>query len=243
MSIKKNPCINYPSCTYTGKEQSPLGFGLSAEGYAVNSVIEGNDKHYWVVEFKNNKKVWVKKDQHFRITPEEPVIKPIDTETIIQHNTETVSSVTGKKTTDYNLYLSYRLKQLKELSVDADNKTNFNKVIEEWKVIKNKPEMLKDILEEAKKYSELKPIKKVTTKPIKKVSVKSSKDIELQSDIVCELQSTNDIDKSKDTKTQKNADICNVEQTVPQTIYSTDVTDVQVVQKTKKTSKKEKDCK
>ena len=70
----KKTCINYPSCTYTGKEQSPLRFGLSAEGYAVNSVLEGYDKHLWAVEIKNNKKVWIRKDDNFKITPEEPIM-------------------------------------------------------------------------------------------------------------------------------------------------------------------------
>lgn len=183
MSTKK-PCINYPACTYTGKEQSPLRFGLSAEGYAVNSVLEGHDKHLWVVEIKNNKKVWVRKEETFKITPEDPVIlnttQTTDTQTA-QHthnitnvpnmpvpsilNTQTPQSLhTEKKTTDYNLYLSYRLKQLKEQSNETDNKKNFNQVIQEWKVIKNKPEELQKILGEAKKQlANAPPVVKKTT--------------------------------------------------------------------------------
>lgn len=192
----KKPCINYPTCTYTGKEQSPLRFGLSAEGYAVNSVLEGHDKHLWVVEIKNNKKVWVRKEETFKITPEDPVIlsttQTSDTQTAqhaqntphTQHaqnitnvpNTQTPQSLhTEKKTTDYNLYLSYRLKQLKEQSNETDNKKNFNQVIQEWKVIKNKPEELQKLLEEAKKQlANAPPVVKKSTN-IKKPS--SSKPI------------------------------------------------------------------
>lgn len=180
MSVKK-PCINYPSCTYTGKEQSPLRFGLSAEGYPVNSVIEGNDKHLWVVEMKNNKKVWVKKDEDFKITPEEPVIKSLATQEDINNDIEVTTSNVEKKTTDYNLYLSYRLKQLKESTEETDNKKNFNKVIEEWKIIKNKPEELKIILEEAKIYAQQKHEKKnmknsISKKPEPEPSIKQQEE-------------------------------------------------------------------
>lgn len=165
MSSKK-PCINYPSCTYTGKEQSPLRFGLSAEGYSVNSVLEGYDKHLWVVEIKNNKKVWVKREETFSITPEEPVIKdiPIPLPPVIPEEDSSTLQPIEKKTTDYNLFLSYRLSQLKETHPDNDNKTNFAKVIEEWKNIKNKPEDLKKVIEEAKQYAVSKPAKKPSSK-------------------------------------------------------------------------------
>jgi len=167
MSSKK-PCINYPTCTYTGKEQSPLRFGLSAEGYSVNSVIEGYDKNLWVVEIKNNKKVWVKRDENFDITPEEPVMKSTETlpvETSSVHDTcTTLPQIPEKKTTDYNLYLSYRLSQLKQTNPDNDNKTNFASVVQEWKAIKNVPEELKKVIEEAKQFALSNPVKKSTHK-------------------------------------------------------------------------------
>jgi hypothetical protein len=169
MSSKK-PCINYPSCTYTGKEQSPLRFGLSAEGYSVNSVIEGYDKNLWVVEIKNNKKVWVKREENFAITPEEPVIKctesslPVDTSSSVHDVVTTLPQIAEKKTTDYNLYLSYRLSQLKQTNPDNDNKTNFASVIKEWKVIKNIPEDLKKIIEDAKQFALSRPVKAPSNK-------------------------------------------------------------------------------
>lgn len=54
-SIKKT-CINSSKHFYTGNELSPLRFGLSAEGYELNSVMEGYDKELWVVDIKNSKK-------------------------------------------------------------------------------------------------------------------------------------------------------------------------------------------
>jgi hypothetical protein len=60
-----------------GTELSPLHYGLSAEGYDINSIMEGYDKELWIVDVKNNKKVWVKNENLSRITHEEPVIKNI----------------------------------------------------------------------------------------------------------------------------------------------------------------------
>ena len=56
MTSVKKPCINSSKHYYTGTELSPLHFGLSAEGYEINSVMEGYDKELWVVDIKNNKK-------------------------------------------------------------------------------------------------------------------------------------------------------------------------------------------
>lgn len=160
MSSKK-PCINNPAFSYTGNEQSPLHFGLTAEGYPVNAVMEGYDKKLYAVEVKNNKKVWIRKDDNFRVTHEEPIIKEeepkITQNEIIPCITTTLPTipVVEKKTTDYNLYLSWRLKQLKEENTSAngqENKKNFSRVLEEWKLIKHKPEELKKVLEDARAY-------------------------------------------------------------------------------------------
>jgi hypothetical protein len=78
MTSVKKPCINSSKHYYTGTELSPLHFGLSAEGYEINSVMEGYDKELWVVDIKNNKKVWVKNDTIIRITREDPVINNIE---------------------------------------------------------------------------------------------------------------------------------------------------------------------
>ena len=76
-SIKK-VCINSSKHYYTGTELSPLHFGLSAEGYELNSVMEGYDKELWIVDIKNNKKVWVKNEAIIRITREDPIINNIE---------------------------------------------------------------------------------------------------------------------------------------------------------------------
>jgi hypothetical protein len=73
MSARKI-CINHPSSYYTGKEQSPLHFGLSAEGYDINSIMEGYDKDLWIVEVRNSKKVWTKKEHINKMTYEIPLI-------------------------------------------------------------------------------------------------------------------------------------------------------------------------
>jgi hypothetical protein len=73
MSAKK-VCINHSSSYYTGKEQSPLHFGLSAEGYDINSIMEGYDKDLWIVEVRNSKKVWTKKEHINKMTYEFPLI-------------------------------------------------------------------------------------------------------------------------------------------------------------------------
>ena len=44
MKSNKSPCINISTESYTGKEQSPKRFGLSAEGFDINYEREGFDK-------------------------------------------------------------------------------------------------------------------------------------------------------------------------------------------------------
>jgi hypothetical protein len=70
----KKVCLNCTTSYYTGKEQSPLHFGLSAEGYEINSIMEGFDKDLWIVEVRNGKKVWTKKEHINKMTFEIPLI-------------------------------------------------------------------------------------------------------------------------------------------------------------------------
>ena len=141
MTTKKK-CINFPTQFYKGTEQSPLRYGLSAEGYDINSVMEGYDKQSWVVEIKNNKKVWIRKDSILKITPEEPVInnnvcEPKLPETVVEVKPKPIN-----KPTDYNIFVKYRLKEL--------GKGNFDNVRAEWQEIKKNPEKLKEVLDKAK---------------------------------------------------------------------------------------------
>ena len=77
MKNTKNQCTNVSTESYTGKEQSPKRFGLSAEGFDINYEKEGFDKLIWVVQLKNNRKVWVRKNNFITITHEEPIIPDI----------------------------------------------------------------------------------------------------------------------------------------------------------------------
>jgi len=105
--------------------------------------MEGYDKQVWVVEIKNNKKVWNKKDSILRITPEEPVISS-DNE--IVKNNEIVEKTNKPKPTDYNIFVKYRLNNFKDVKFDF--------VRNEWQELKKKPVELKDIMDVAKKWFE-----------------------------------------------------------------------------------------
>jgi hypothetical protein len=184
-SIKK-VCINSSKHYYTGTELSPLHFGLSAEGYELNSVMEGYDKELWVVDIKNNKKVWVKNEAIIRITREDPIINNIEprqsenkiNEKIVnimnsnkaiidnernnlnethkaKDNTNNISRVSDnlnildkKKSTDYNIFVKYRLNQLKDIS--KNKKENFNNTKNEWHDLKKNKEKFNITINNAK---------------------------------------------------------------------------------------------
>jgi hypothetical protein len=193
MSAKKI-CINSTTSYYTGKEQSPLHFGLSAEGYEINSIMEGFDKELWIVEVRNNKKVWTKKEHINKMTYEIPLINELidtneletdkehvkhtvdvspnvidsslqDNTDISQNNLTTLhsnnddnSKVKVKisktiKPTDYTLFITYRIHQLKSISID--NKKNYDNAREEWKEYKKNPDKLKAIMVEANNFSNI----------------------------------------------------------------------------------------
>jgi hypothetical protein len=175
MSSKK-VCINSTSSYYTGKEQSPLHFGLSAEGYEINAIMEGFDKELWIVEVRNNKKVWTKKEHINKMTYEKPLItelneditnnlngdnilNAIDNAPIISNIEPSVTNTPnneGKnkdkesktiKPTDYTLFITYRIHQMKNTS--NDNKKNYDCARYEWKEYKKKPDELKAIMIDA----------------------------------------------------------------------------------------------
>ena len=195
-------CLNCPTSYYTGKEQSPLHFGLSAEGYEINSIMEGFDKDLWIVEVRNNKKVWTKKEHINKMTYEIPLINetnnapkaaehshqvitessqseqtpslpsqvidadatdnakaaaasvstaPSSTPAIAvdtSKNKEKVSKTI--KPTDYTLFITYRIHQMK--GVSSDNKKNYDTAREEWKEYKKKPDELRLIMVEANNF-------------------------------------------------------------------------------------------
>lgn len=167
--IKNNklPCNNVSTETYTGKEQSPKRFGLSAEGFDLNFEKEGYDGKIWMVQIKNNRKVWVRKNIMEKITHEEPLItnekeisiqeqpKEEEKEIIIPTQqvvpTET-TTITEKKKTDYNIFCKYYLDKLKKEDTNkTPNKILFQQTTEEWKRLKNNPNELKLLMEQIKK--------------------------------------------------------------------------------------------
>jgi hypothetical protein len=198
-SIKKT-CINSSKHFYTGTELSPLRFGLSAEGYELNSVIEGYDKELWVVDIKNGKKVWVKNDTIIRITREDPVINTepmllekmrgesnhkinehivtimnmninvnkavsvtntkiadnnedtciVNNGVVQNKNTDTLNIMKNKKSTDYNLFVKYRLNQLKD--TNKNKKDNFNNVKNEWHELKKDKSNFDIVMSNAKAW-------------------------------------------------------------------------------------------
>jgi hypothetical protein len=190
----KKVCINNASSYYTGKEQSPLHFGLSAEGYEINSIMEGFDKELWIVEIRNNKKVWTKKEHINKMTYEIPLINELidtnESETeketvkhtidlspnvinsplpdnndipqnnlnILHLNNDDNSKIKVKisktiKPTDYTLFITYRINQLKNIS--NDNKKNYDNAREEWKEYKKNSDKLKAIMVEVNNFSKI----------------------------------------------------------------------------------------
>ncbi len=184
----KKVCINSNSSYYTGKEQSPLHFGLSAEGYDINAIMEGYDKELWIVEIRNNKKVWTKKDHINKMTYEKPLISETNDVSTnnnennnvdilnTQENTPIINSSANDpitisisnpnnedknknkssktiKPTDYTLFITYRIHQMKDIS--NDNKKNYDCARHEWKEYKNKPNELKTIMIEANNFSKV----------------------------------------------------------------------------------------
>lgn len=164
----RKPCTNVPTATYTGKEQSPLHFGLSAEGYDLNTSMEGFDHMMWIVKIKNNKKVWVRQMNSAKMVHEDPVmtLQSDDTESkdtveelidkqnpiLIPSQSSTpvipmmkASVVEEKKSNNYNLFLTYRLQELKK-EKKGSNKELFNSVVAEWKELKKKPDELNKTL-------------------------------------------------------------------------------------------------
>jgi hypothetical protein len=167
--IKNNklPCNNVSTETYTGKEQSPKRFGLSAEGFDLNFEKEGYDGKIWTVQIKNNRKVWVRKNVMTLITHEEPLItsESIPVNESVVHQTppqieeeeqkeEVVSStepIIEKKKTDYNIFTKYYLDKLKKEDINKTaHKILFQQTIQEWTRLKNNPNELKILMEQLK---------------------------------------------------------------------------------------------
>lgn len=175
MKNNKNQCSNVSTESYTGKEQSPKRFGLSAEGFDINYEKEGFDKLIWIVQVKNNRKVWVRKNNITTITHEEPIISDKSSEssiTDIKNDTdiqeieiqnieiepvakinEEIITKSEKKKTDYNIFLTYYLIKLKseEANKSIPHKDILKMATLEWSRLKENPTELKILIENIKK--------------------------------------------------------------------------------------------
>jgi len=173
--IKNNKmqCSNISTETYTGKEQSPKRFGLSAEGFEINHELQGYDGKIWIVQYKNNRKVWIRKTIISIVTHEQPIItdtiiepaniinenpKEHEPEIIpVEENIETkkeeiVVDTNDKKKTDYNVFVKYYLDKLKkEDTTKTPNKILFQQTTQEWARLKKNPNELKVIMAQLKK--------------------------------------------------------------------------------------------
>jgi len=179
IKTNKKTCINLSTDSYTGKEQSPKGFGYSADGFDLNYEKTGQDNRIWIVQIKNNRKVWVRRNTNIsNITHEEPIITNSDDNNdddknneIINDNKEIKEDKDDKKDkkTDYNIFLKYYLELIKiinETKPKNERKTNkelFNETVSEWKNIKklitDKKNNNKDIINDyINKWNEIKII-------------------------------------------------------------------------------------
>ena len=176
MKSNKIQCFNVSTESYTGKEQSPKRFGLSAEGFDINFEKEGYDNLIWCVQIKNGRKVWVKKCNISKITHEIPLltsqneIKNDDDDTKTDDSNDSKIETKDakietkdakidikddkaeKKKTDYNIFIKYYLDKLK--SENKDNtppKILFQATTQEWSRLKKNPDELKLLMEFIKK--------------------------------------------------------------------------------------------
>jgi hypothetical protein len=152
----KKQCLNHPKYLYSGKESSPHGLGIAAEPLALGTIQEGRDKTNWVVALKNGVKVWS------RITRMSEILQ--------SRSVNTENSASGKRVEEekdvaaatapaqkppkrnYNIYLSYKLKQLMKEESHLKPKERMTRANEIWKTM-NADEKAK-IIEEAKAAQE-----------------------------------------------------------------------------------------
>jgi hypothetical protein len=80
--------------------------------------------------------------------PKEPEQQIVVNEPIIM-----TTKVQEKKITDYNLFLTYKLQELKKNNNNKTNKELFNTAIQEWKELKKNSAELQKLLDTLKKES------------------------------------------------------------------------------------------
>lgn len=142
----KYPCINTPAMTYSGKEFSPLGLGISAEGHDIGVIMTGRDTIKWIVKLKNNRKVWVRYEENInKMVHEEQQIKEENNE-IIEENNNKEENKSDKKQNNYIKYLSKRKVELKQQYENSKtSKEIFNQILQEWKELKENPKKMEEV--------------------------------------------------------------------------------------------------
>ena len=138
----KHQCINVTNMTYTGREISPLGKGLSAEGYELNTIMIGCDNVDWIVKYKNNRKVWVRHEKKIdKIVHEEPI--EIETKVPIPIQEE-------KQEKKVNNYIKLMSKRKEEIKIKKNNnmtaKEIYNQILQEWKELKKDTEKYNNVI-------------------------------------------------------------------------------------------------
>lgn len=157
----KHPCLNVTTATYSGKEFSPLGLGISAEGHDIGTVLTGRDTVKWIVKIKNNRKVWVRYENNInKMVHEEQSIKEDDNgdeipvcETPSNSDAEIQPSVSEqskqKKPTNYVKFLTKRKNELREkYNNSKTSKEIYDEVLKEWKDLKQNPTKLQQVIDE-----------------------------------------------------------------------------------------------
>jgi hypothetical protein len=147
-------CLNISTETYTGKEKSPKGYGFSAIVYEIGFEKEGLDKDIWIVQMKNNKKVWFKKNGIPKITHEEPLItqdeiEPKQEEPLKEQPPPKITTTTDKKPNDYQLFYNYYSTKLKTENKKDNKKTPTqikDETIAEWNRLKKNKKELEEII-------------------------------------------------------------------------------------------------
>ncbi len=160
--MSRKVCVNVPNATYSGKEFSPMHFGLSAEGYEINTIMEGFDKQMWCVKVKNNKKVWIRHTiganklvHEDPITTEKEMAEYNEKQKTFSEQKKEEVKKEEKKITDYNMFLTYRLNELKKDNTDKKkNKELFDNVITEWKELKKNPTEFAITIDKARMFLE-----------------------------------------------------------------------------------------
>lgn len=157
----KQPCSNNPKYMYSGKESSPLGLGIAAEPLILGTIQEGRDKTNWIVALKNGVHVWSRITRMSEIEDKEnevphkqdeeqeaPPVKKKPAASRKKPAKEAEPEEQKRPSTNYNIYMSYRLKQLANEDSSLKPKERVAHAVAEWKSMS--AESKKEIVEIAR---------------------------------------------------------------------------------------------